>query len=70
MKTNKNKHTGDLFGITPCLDCDGEGHTVEEILQYENITTKTSNGLVGGEITRPIGIEEVTCESCNGTGIQ
>ena len=58
MKTNKNKHTGDLFGITPCLDCDGEGHTVEEI-----------RSTIFNE-SFPMGEEEVTCESCNGTGVQ
>ena len=53
----KNKLTGDLFGVEDCEDCDGTGVVVTE--------------LVFSDLWKmPCGESEDDCESCNGTGIK
>ena len=53
----KNKLTGDLFGVEDCEDCDGTGVVVTE--------------LVFSDLWKmPCGEREDDCESCNGTGVK
>ena len=53
----KNKLTGDLFGVEDCEDCDGTG------IIYTD--------LVFSDLWKmPCGTREDSCESCNGTGVK
>ena len=53
----KNKLTGDLFGVEDCEDCDGTGVVVTE--------------LVFSDLWKmPCGEREDDCESCNGKGVK
>jgi len=53
----KNKLTGDLFGVEDCKDCDGTG------IIYTD--------LVFSDLWKmPCGEREDDCESCNGTGVK